>query len=231
VTATNSTTITVSPKLTVNVTTSVPNPVVGQSLTFTARTASGVGVATCSWNFGDGATGTGCSKTHAYTTQGTFTAKVTATDTLSVTATASVTVNIVSTLGVSLNANPSTTEATVSISFTATAAGGTPPYTSYSWTFGDGTTATTTVATTIHTYNSTGLFSVEVTVTDSAGKTAASSFSVTVNARLTVSAVATPNLTEVSVAVGFTAPTTGGLGAATCKWTFGDGGTANTCSA
>ena len=231
VTATNSTTITVSPKLTVNVTTSVPNPVVGQSLTFTARTANGVGVATCSWNFGDGATGTGCSKTHAYTTQGTFTAKVTATDTLSVTATASVTVNIVSTLGVSLNANPSTTEATVSISFTATAAGGTPPYTSYSWTFGDGTTATTTVATTIHTYNSTGPFTVTVTVADSVGKTAASSFSVTVNARLAVTAVATPNLTEVSVAVGFKAPTTGGLGTATCKWTFEDSGTANVCSA
>ncbi|TMI53536.1 PKD domain-containing protein [Candidatus Bathyarchaeota archaeon] len=231
VTATNSMTITVSPKLTVTVSTSTPNPVVGQSLTFTATTANGVGVATCSWNFGDGSTGSGCSKTHAYTTQGTFTVKVTATDTLIVTATASVTVDVVSTLGVSLNANPSTTESSVSISFTAAAAGGTPPYTSYSWTFGDGTTATTTVATTIHTYNSTGLFSVEVTVTDSAGKTAASSFSVTVNARLTVTAVATPNLTEVSVAVGFTAPTTGGLGTATCKWTFGDSGTANVCSA
>ncbi len=231
VTVTNSPTITVSPKLTVSVTTSAPNPVVGQSLTFTATTANGVGVATCSWNFGDGSTGSGCSKTHAYNTQGTFTAKVTATDTLSVTATASVTVNIVSTLGVSLNASPNPTEPTVNPTFTATAAGGTPPYTSYSWTFGDGTTATTTAATTSHTYNSTGAFSVTVTVADSAGKTATSSVSVTVNARLTVTTVATPNLTEVSVAVGFTAPTTGGLGTATCKWTFGDGGTANTCSA
>ncbi|TMI25682.1 PKD domain-containing protein, partial [Candidatus Bathyarchaeota archaeon] len=231
VTATNSITITVSPKLTVAATATTPNPVVGQSLTFTATTANGVGVATCSWNFGDGATGTGCSKTHAYTTQGTFTAKVTATDTLSVTATASVIVNIVSTLGVNLNASPNPTEPTVSPTFTATPAGGTPPYTSYSWTFGDGTTATTTVATTIHTYNSTGAFTVEVTVTDSAGKTASSNVSVIVNAKLTVTAVATPNLTEVSVAVGFKAPTTGGLGTATCKWTFGDSGTANVCSA
>src|SRR6266568_4748623 len=230
-TATNSTTITVGPKLTVAATATTPNPVVGQSLTFTATTANGVGVTTCSWNFGDGATGTGCTATHAYSAQGTFTVKVTATDTLSVTATASVTVNIVSTLGVSLNASPNPTEPTVSPTLTATAAGRTSPYRSYSWAFGDGTTATTTVATTIHTYNSTGAFSVEVTVTDSAGKTAASIFSVTVNARLTVTAVATPNLTEVSVAVGFTAPTTGGLGTATCKWTFGDSGTANVCSA
>ena len=231
VTATNSTTITVSPKLTVAATTTTPNPVVGQSLTFTATTNNGVGVAMCSWSFGDGAMSTGCTTTHAYATPGTFTAKVTATDTLTVTATASVTVNIVSTLGESLNANPITTESTVSISFNAAAAGGTAPYTSYSWTFGDGTTATTTAATTSHTYNSTGAFNVTVTVADSAGKTASSSVSVTVNARLTVTAVATPNPVEVSVAVGFTAPTTGGLGTATCKWTFGDSGTANVCSA
>src|SRR6266704_7011551 len=151
VSATNSTTITVSPKLTVAATATTPNPVVGQSLTFTATTNNGVGVATCSWNFGDGATGTGCTATHAYSAQGTFTAKLIATDTLSVTATASVTVNIVSTLGVSLNASPNPTEHTVSPTFTATAAGGTPPYTSYSWTFGDGTTATATAATTSHT--------------------------------------------------------------------------------
>src|SRR5437773_2553262 len=231
VTATNSIIITVNPKLTVAVSTSTPNPVVGQSLTFTATTANGVGLATCSWNFGDGSTGSGCSKTHAYNTQGTFTAKVTATDALSVTATASVTVNIVSTLGVSLNASPNSTEPTINPTFTATAAGGTPAYTSYSWTFGDGTTATTSAATTIHTYNSTGTFSVTVTVADSAGTSATSSVSVTVNARLTVTAVATPNPTEISVAVGSTAPTTGGLGTPTCKWTFGDSGTANTCSA
>src|SRR5207249_10096865 len=125
VTATNSIIITVSPKLTVTMTTSTSNPVVGQSLTFTATTANGVGLATCSWNFGDGSTGSGCSTTHAYNTQGTFTAKVTATDALSVTATASVTVNIVSTLGVSLNASPNPTEPTINPTFTATASGGT----------------------------------------------------------------------------------------------------------
>src|SRR5439155_11466088 len=102
---------------------------------------------------------------------------------------------------------------------------------SYSWTFGDGTTATTSAATTIHTYNSTGTFSVTVTVADSAGKTAVSNISVIVNAKLTVTAAAGPNPIEVGVADGFTAPTTGGVGAETCKWTFGDGGTANTCSA
>ncbi len=231
VTVTNNTTITVSPKLTVAVTASALNPVVGQSLTFTAATANGVGVATCNWNYGDGATGTGCATTHVYSTQGTFTAKVTATDALSVSATASVTVNIVSTLGVSLDASPNVTEPTVSPILTATAAGGTSPYTSYSWTFGDSTTATTTAATTSHTYNSTGTFTATVTVADSAGKTAASSLSVTVNAKLTVIEVASPNPTEVGVAAGFTAPITGGVGAATCRWAFGDGSTASACFA
>src|SRR5439155_139697 len=36
---------------------------------------------------------------------------------------------------------------------------------------------------------------------------------------------------EVGALIDFTAPTTGGVGAATCSWAFGDGGTANICSA
>src|SRR6266704_2023053 len=234
ITATSSShSVVVAARLQVSSVHAVPNPSeAGYSISLSATTSGGISPVSCNWNFGDGSPpASACLITHVYASAANFTVTVTATDTLSVTATASVTVNIVSTLGVSLSASPNPTEPIVSPTFTATAAGGTPPYTSYSWTFGDGTIATTTVATTIHTYNSTGAFSVEVTVTDSAGKTAASIFSVTVNARLTVTAVATPNLTEVSVAVGFTAPTTGGLGTGTCKWTFGDSGTANTCSA
>src|SRR5439155_1047127 len=63
VTATNNTTITVSPKLTVTVTTSTSNPVVGQSFTLSATPSGGVGTATCTWNFGDATTGSGCSTT------------------------------------------------------------------------------------------------------------------------------------------------------------------------
>src|SRR5439155_1314871 len=80
VTATGSVSLTVNAKLTVTVVAS-PNPAeVGSAIGFTAHATSGVGVATCNWTFGDGATGTGCTTTHAYASQGTFTASVTSTE-------------------------------------------------------------------------------------------------------------------------------------------------------
>ena len=52
---------------------------------------------TYAWNFGDGATGTGVSPTHAYTTLGTYTVSLIVTDTSNLTATASTTTSIEST--------------------------------------------------------------------------------------------------------------------------------------
>src|SRR3989442_352866 len=231
VTATNNTTITVSPKLTVTLTTSTSNPVVGQTLTLTATPSGGVGTATCTWNFGDNTTGSGCSTIHTYTTSGTFTATVTATDILTVNATTSVTFNVGSALAVILVISANPTELAVSTTFTARATGGSPPYASYNWTFGDGTTATTTTATTNQTYNATGTFSAMVTVIDSTSVTARSAaVSVAVNPRLSVTAVAGPNPTEVSKATSLNVTPRGGAGTITCSWTFGDTTTGNGCS-
>ncbi|NLG27517.1 MAG: PKD domain-containing protein, partial [Chloroflexi bacterium] len=50
---------------------------IGQEVTLTASVTHGSNI-TYAWTFGDGATGTGSTVTHAYTTEGTFTATVTA---------------------------------------------------------------------------------------------------------------------------------------------------------
>src|SRR5438445_8655480 len=234
VTATASVSVTINAKLAVVTVTGSPNPqlVVTGPITFTATTSGGVGAVTCSWNFGDGSpAGSGCSTTHTYAAANTYTVTVTATDSLAVTATGSVSEIVGSALAVVLTVSPTTTEVGFVTTFTAAPSGGTPPYTSYSWVFGDGMTATTTTASTTHAYASTGSFSATVTVTDSAAKTATSpSVSVTVNAKLAVTAAASPNPTDATVSVSFTAPTSGGVGAATCSWAFGDGCTASTCS-
>src|SRR5207249_1769211 len=143
--------------------------------------------------------------------------------------TTSVTFNVGSALAVILVISANPTELAVSTTFTARATGGSPPYASYNWTFGDGTTATTTTTTTSHTYNATGTFSAMVTVTDSTSVTAGSTaVSVAVNPRLSVTAVAGPNPTEVSKATSFTIIPADG--AATCNWTFGDGATGTGCT-
>src|SRR5207249_6044225 len=65
------------------------------------------------------------------------------------------------------------------VTFTATTVDGTAPYT-YSWNFGDGTTAAGSSAT--HAYTSASTYTVQVTASDSAAHTATKSKSVVVTA-------------------------------------------------
>src|SRR5207249_7174195 len=227
VTATSSVSLTVNARLTVTVAAS-PNPAeVGSTIGFTAHTTSGVGAATCNWTFGDGATGTGCTTTHTYASQGTFTASVTATDTVIVTATTTISVTVNAKLAVTSVASPRPTEVGTAVSFTSTPAGGVGTVTC-SWAFGDTTTGSSCLTT--HIYAATGSFTANVTAIDGLGVTATSSVSLTVNAKLTVTVAASPNPAEVGSTIGFTAHTTSGVGAATCNWTFGDGATGTGCT-
>src|SRR3989449_5959139 len=140
VTATSSVSLTVNAKLTINVAASPNSAEVGSTIGFTAHTTGGVGVATCDWTFGDGATGTGCTTTHAYASQGTFTASVTATDTVNVTATTNLSVTVNAKLAVTSVASPRPTEVGTAVRFTSTPAGGVGTVTC-SWAFGDTTAA------------------------------------------------------------------------------------------
>ncbi len=85
-------------------------------------------------------------------------------------------------LAVTANANPLTITAGQSVTLTCAANGGTQSYTSYAWTFGDGTTGSGETVT--HAYSSAGTMTATCTVTDSSGSHASSSVTITVNGGL-----------------------------------------------
>jgi PKD repeat protein len=154
------------------------------TVSFTGSASGGTAPYTYRWNFGDGSTSTTQNPSHTYNSAGTYTATLTVTDSSSpaktATATATVTVSSVGNpLAATASGNPTSGQIPLTVAFTGTAAGGTPPY-SYSWNFGDGS-ATSTAQNPSHTYNNAGTYTATLTVTDSSSpaKTASSSITVT----------------------------------------------------
>src|SRR2546425_9352993 len=83
-------------------------------------------------------------------------------------------------LGVSFTWSPSTPVAGQAVIFTASVSGGTAPFT-YAWTFGDGSTLSTTASTASHTYAAMGSYSVTLKVTDAKSTSGQSSATLSVN--------------------------------------------------
>jgi PKD repeat protein len=145
---------------------------VGATLSFTSTVTGGTSPYSYSWSAtgGSPASGTAASFSTSFSTKGTYIVYLTVTDHNGATAPASQMVNISPlTLVVSAISGPTMTTNGTSVTFTATASGGTPPY-SFAWNFGDGTTGSTGT----HTYALPGTFTVTVTVTDHNGATATS---------------------------------------------------------
>jgi PKD repeat protein len=123
---------------------------------------------------------------------------------------------------------PDSGTAPLTVSFTATALGGTGPY-AYAWDFGDG--ATGTGADVTHTYAAPGTYQANVTATDAATETAGTAVTIVVAAppllldRCTVTpnpAVVAPGGTQAFTATGFTAANTE-IPGATAAWTVTSG--------
>src|SRR5207245_4079803 len=114
--------------------------------------------------------------------------------------------------------NPTTGQ---TVSFTGSASGGTPPY-SYSWTFGDGGSASG--SSTSHVYQTAGSYNVVLTVTDAAGQTANSAQTVTVSnpppPTLTSSFSYAPTSPSVGQQVTFSASASGGTVPYSYNWDF-----------
>ncbi len=204
------------------------------NVAFTSVPTGGSWVYTYAWVFGDGATSTSPNPTHLYTTTTTktFSASVTVTDTASHTATSN-TLSITVTpagagLAVTATSNVTSGYVSLSVSFTAVPSGGTAPYTSFAWNFGDATSSN--LQDPSHVYARTGVFGASVTVTDSTSKTAVSnSITITVNALpggpLTALSSGSPLSGHAPLSVAFSGVASGGTAPYTYSWNFGNGAT------
>jgi PKD repeat protein len=137
--------------------------------------------ATYSWDFGDGTSGTGTSTTHRYTRGGTYTVRLVVTsDTgLSATTTRQITVSTTLPAGsANFVFSPTDPHTGDTVFFNASSSTITD-VSSYSWDFGDGSTASGVNPT--HVYTNERTFTVSLTVTNSRGQVASVSKTVTVN--------------------------------------------------
>ena len=230
-TATSQQTISVtnpSSTLTASFTYTPSSPQTGQSVTFTGTASGGTSPYTFTWSFGDGSTGTGASTTHTYSLVGSYVVTLTVVDSGSPqqTTTSQRTISVANPppLSAGLTFSPASPDAGQSVSFTASASGGTSPY-SYSWSFGDGGTASGNLVS--HSFASAGSYTVTLSVTDSGGQRAQASKTVAVNAQLSGSFSYSPSSPLPLEAVTFSATGSGGAQPYSYSWDFGDGTTAN----
>lgn len=166
-------------------------PGVNQDVFFNASSSTpgsaGHSITSYSWDFGDGNNGTGATTTHPYGRSGTFTVTLLVTDDTgqSATTSSSVTVSVASSQIVAdFNFSPTDPKigtGTNRVFFDATASSSPSTITTYVWDFGDGS------ATTVgsgqkpnHLYTLPATYVVRLTVTDSAGRTATVTKTVTV---------------------------------------------------
>lgn len=134
-----------------------------------------------SWDFGDGSTASGAPVTHSYSSSGTYTVEMTVTDEHGATDTWSETITVDepnSPPSSDFTYSPSDPLVGESIDFSEQASDSDGSIDSYDWTWDDGSFSTS--ANPSHTYDSSGTYTVELTVTDNDGATDSYSETITV---------------------------------------------------
>jgi PKD repeat protein len=203
------------------------------SVTFTATVQGGSGSPTFAWcwdgcSLGGAFAPGGPTASHIYKTARTYTVSVRVTDSgVTKTKSANITITGSGTTG-TLTAGllgPTSVKPNQAVSYTATGAGGTPPYT-YAWcwegcstggVFESGDSAMS------HTFTSEGTYTISVRVTDSASRVASRSVSVVVSNGSTGGGTLSASLTgpttgAANQSLSFTVSATGGTGPYTYSW-------------
>jgi PKD repeat protein len=174
-------------------------PLAGSPVSFDGTASSdpnsGGSVSSYSWSFGDGATGTGATASHTYASPGTYTVQLTVTDSFGlVSSTISKQVQVFVPPSAAFTLSPTSPVSGHPVAFKGTTSsdpnsGGS--ISSYSWSFGDGGTASGAAPS--HTYREKGTYTVKLTVTDNFG------ISTSVSRRVTVRAAGPPTPSHASL--------------------------------
>jgi PKD repeat protein len=200
----------------------------GSSFAFTGTASGGSGALSYSWNFGDGTaavTGT-LNPTHTYLIEGQYAVTLTVTDSVGATGQASTTATVSDVAPTVNTGGPYSGTAGTAIAFVGSATVPDPTDTlTYSWNFGDGSTATGQNAS--HVFATAGTYNVTLTVSDPAGGTTTTA-ATTATASDTSSSPPVANAGPAQSgsegsAIAFAGSATGGTGALTYSWNFGDG--------
>jgi len=154
------------------------SPQIGQTVSFTGSASGGAPPYSYSWSYGDGSSGISLQSTHTYNNDGTYQVTLTVVDSQGDTATGVEPVVVGSSpLQDGFTYSPTSPQPGENINFTASARGGTPPY-SYSWDFGNGASATGGTA--AYSYATAGSYTVTLTVIDSMNRSNNTSQSLTI---------------------------------------------------
>ena len=165
------------PPLVVEITASPNDGTMPLTVSFTSSVTGGVAPYSYGWEFGDGSKSNAANTVHIYITGGNFTVWLNVNDNAGTSVQSAVLFVNVAPAVVNLTVTPPTRfvedSTGISVNFTASVTGGTPPYT-YRWDFGDGGQSDAPNPT--HAYATTGACRVSVTVTDAQGQSVTRSF-------------------------------------------------------
>lgn len=203
------------------------NPEPGDTVSFNASLSnSSSPITNYLWDFGDSTNATGLLTSHIYTSEATFTVNLTIT---SAVGTATLLQNItagyhlIPFITAAFTFNPTNPQPFTTVSFNASASNSSSPITSFDWNFGD--TAISTGITTSHAYNSTGNFTVTLTVTSAVG-TSIMRQNITVSFFITAVFVWTPANPPLNTTISFdSALSNSSTPITNWDWNFGDGNT------
>ena len=217
-------TITVNSDPSVSISASHNPADVGQSVAFSSSISGGTSPYTYSWNVysgdstSDSTLTTSSSSSFSYTfgSSGSYLVTLSIKDAAGESASTSMTETVDPALSISISASHNPSDIGQSITYDTSVSGGSGIYSSYSYVLYDGTStsdselASGTTSSFTYTYDSTGSYLLDYSVTDSNGNTVSTSLTQTVNTDATVSISSSQNPTDVGKTVEFTSSVSGG---------------------